>query len=305
MIKFPKDGRESEIMALFNSDLEALIYIVLIGIALFLCNKVISSLLKHIKKVSVKTENKVSFILNLVSFIIVIYLIIEGFPSFEKIDPTYAAILTGAISTALAFASSGIFKNLISGIVLMFIGPFDEGDIVKIKGDKGIVRQITLSKVILETFDGKFIEISNNEIISSTIINYTKKIGRIRTFEQFFKKIQSPQVKGMAQLNELDDTYLRDLYQQCKKNRKTVIHKYTFRMFFPYEGIRKKLEQVQEVCFKYKSVFGARPWFDIINFGTKINVKFNIITLDSMTILNDQPLFAHDLYRIILQSVVK
>ena len=292
-------------MALFNSDLEAIIYIAIIGIALFLFNKVISSILKNIKVVNVKTENKVSFVLNLVSFIIIIYLIIEGFPSFEQIDPTYAAILTGAISTALAFASSGIFKNLVSGIVLMFVGPFDEGDIVKIKGNKGIIRQITLSKVILETFDGKFIEISNNEVISSTIINYTKKIGRIRTFEQFLKKVQSPQIKGVAQINELDDTYLRDLYQQYKKQRNPVIHRYTFRMLFPYEGFRKKLEQVEELCFKYKSVFGARPWFDIINFEHKIIVKFSIVTLDSMTILKDQPKFAHDLYRIILQSVVR
>ncbi|MFX1257513.1 MAG: hypothetical protein ACFFAN_06625, partial [Promethearchaeota archaeon] len=60
-------------------------------------NKIMSSILKKIEKVSVKVENKVSFILNLISVIIVVYLIIEGFPLFEQIDPTYAAILTGAI----------------------------------------------------------------------------------------------------------------------------------------------------------------------------------------------------------------
>ncbi|MFX1259379.1 MAG: mechanosensitive ion channel domain-containing protein, partial [Promethearchaeota archaeon] len=230
------------------------------------------------------------------------YLIIEGFPLFEQIDPTYAAILTGAISTALAFATSGIFKNLISGIVMMFIGPFDVGDIVKIKKNKGIVRQITLSKVILETFDGKLIEISNTEVISSTVINYTIKLRKFKTFEQFMKKIQTPQIKAMAQLGALDNTYLKDLYQQCLKTRNPIVHKYTFRMDFPYDGFSKKITQVQKLCEKYKENFGARPWYDIMGFGSRILVKFSILTLDSDKILEDQPKFAKEIYYIVVSN---
>ncbi|MFX1393484.1 MAG: mechanosensitive ion channel domain-containing protein [Promethearchaeota archaeon] len=288
-------------MALFNTDIEAIIYILIIGLSLFLLSKIATFLMKHIKKISIKTENKISFVLSLISFIIIVYLIIEGFPSFEQIDPTYAAILTGAISTALAFAFSGVFKNLISGIVLMFVGPFDVGDIVKIKNNKGIVRYITLSKTILETFDGKFIEISNTEVFSSSVINYTQKLHKIRNFEQFLKKIQSPQVKGMAQLQQLDEAYLKKLFEMCAKIRNPIIHKYTFRMEFPYEGFRKKLEQAHKLCLEYRDIFGARPWYDIVTFGPKIHVKFTILTLDSNTILEDQPKFAHDLYEIILQ----
>jgi len=288
-------------MALFNSDLEAIVYILIIGLSLFLLSKITTSLMKHIKKISIKTENKISFILSLISFAIIVYLIIEGFPSFEQIDPTYAAILTGAISTALAFAFSGVFKNLISGIVIMFVGPFDVGDIVKIKNNKGIVRYITLSKTILETFDGKFIEISNTEVFSSSVVNYTQKLRKVRNFDQFVKKIQSPQVKAMAQLQELDETYLKKMFDICLKIRNPIIHKYTFRMEFPYEGFRKKLDQVHKLCLEYREIFGARPWYDIVTFGPKIHVKFMILTLESNTILEDQPKFAHDLYEIILQ----
>ncbi len=292
-------------MAIFSNDLEALIYIIIIGFILFVLNKIITSFMKHFKKISIKTENKISFIISLISFVTIIYLIIEGFPSFEKIDPTYAAILTGAISTALAFASSGIFKNLISGIVLMFVGPFDVGDIVKIKGNKGIVRSITLSKTILETFDGKFIEISNTETFSSSLVNYTQKIRKVRNFEQFLRKIQSPQVKAMAQLKTLDETYLKKMFEVCKNIRNPIIHRYTFRMEFPYEGFKRKIREVHNLCVKYREIFGARPWYDIVNFGVKIHIKFMILTLDSNTILEDQPKFAHELYQIILKSVVK
>ncbi|MFX0186204.1 MAG: mechanosensitive ion channel domain-containing protein [Candidatus Hodarchaeota archaeon] len=288
-------------MALFNSDIEAIIYIIIIGITLFIISKTATYLMRHVKKISIKTENKISFILSLIFFVIIVYLVIEGFPSFEQIDPTYAAILTGAISTALAFASSGVFKNLVAGIVLMFVGPFDIGDIVKVEDNKGIIRHITLSKTILETFDGKFIEISNTEVFSSSIVNYTKKLYKVRNFEQFLKKIQTPQVKAMAELKELDETYLRKLFEDCKKIRNPIIHKYTFRMEYPIERFRKKMEETHELCLKYRENFGARPWYDIVNFGAEIHVKFTILTLDSNTILEDQPKFAHDLYKIILQ----
>ncbi|MFX0072481.1 MAG: mechanosensitive ion channel domain-containing protein [Candidatus Hermodarchaeota archaeon] len=260
------------------------------------------TLLHHIKKISAKRENEITFILNLISFMLVIFLILEGFPSIGEIDPTYTAILTGAISTGLAFASKGIFSNIVSGIVLTVISPVDVGDIVKIKGKKGIIRQITLSKIVLETFEGVLIEISNAEVISSTIINYTKKIGRFKNFEKFKKAIQSPQVKGFSQIENIDSLFMKKLFEKTSKSRNSIIHKYTFSMEFPYNGFRLKIDRVEQLCLKYRDTFGAKPWFDIVGFGVKIKVKFSILTLDSTTIVNDQPKFAKDLYKIIFQK---
>ncbi len=55
-------------MALFNSDIEAIIYIVIIGLTLFIISKTATYLIRHIKKISIKTENKISFILSLIFF---------------------------------------------------------------------------------------------------------------------------------------------------------------------------------------------------------------------------------------------
>jgi hypothetical protein len=289
-------------MAIFNTDLEAAIYIIIIGIMLYIINKTVSILTSRIKRISVKQENKIGFVLSLISFIIIVYLILEGFPSFEMIDPTYSAILTGAISTALAFASRGIFSNIVSGIVLMIISPADVGDVVKIKGIKGIIRQITLSNVIIETFEGVLVQISNTEVLNSSIINYTKRIGRIKDFETFKSEVASPQVKGLAQIGEIDKNYLRKMFDETSKLRNPIIHRYTFKMEFPYREFRSKLAEVEKVCIKYREVFGARPWFDIVDYGARIKVKFSILTLDSTTIMDDQPKFANDLYKIILRQ---
>ena len=301
-------------MAIFNTDFEAAVFIVIIGIFLYFLNKIVFFILSRIKRVSAKQENKIGFVLSLISFIIIVYLIIEGFPSFEMIDPTYSAILTGAISTALAFASRGIFSNIISGIVLMIISPADIGDVVKIKENKGIIRQITLSNVVIETFEGVIVQISNTEVINSTIINYTKRLGRIKDFEVFIKEahkcdikvfkreVQSPQVKGLARIEEIDKSYLRKMFEETLKTHNPIIHRYTFKMEFPYKAFRSKLAEVEQLCVKYREIFGAKPWYGIVDYGFKIKVKFSILTLDSTTIMNDQPKFAKDLYKIILRQ---
>ncbi|MFX1337148.1 MAG: mechanosensitive ion channel domain-containing protein [Promethearchaeota archaeon] len=289
-------------MAIFITDFEAAVYIIIIGIILYILNKMVFFILSRIRRVSAKQENKIGFVLSLISFIIIVYLIIEGFPSFEMIDPTYAAILTGAISTSLAFASRGIFSNIVSGVVLMIISPADVGDIVKIKGIKGIIRQITLTNVIIETFEGLIVQISNTEIINSTIINYTKRIGRIKDFEAFKREVASPQVTGLARIEEVDKNYLRKMFDEASKTRNPIIHKYTFKMEFSYKAFRSKLAEVENLCVKYREVFGAKPWYGIVDFGNKIMVKFSILTLDSTTIINDQPKFAKDLYKIIFRQ---
>ena len=289
-------------MAIFSTDFEAAVFIVILGIFLYIINKIISFILSRIKRISAKQENKIGFVMSLVSFIIIVYLIIEGFPSFEMIDPTYSAILTGAISTALAFASRGIFSNIVSGIVLMIISPADVGDVVKIKGTKGIIREISLSNVLIETFEGVIVQISNTEVLNSTIINYTKRIGRMKDFEAFKREVASPQVKGLAQIEEIDKNYLRRIFEETLKKRNPIIHNYTFKMEFPYKAFRSKINEVGKLCIKYREIFGAKPWYDIVDFGLNIKVKFSILTLNSATLMDDQPKFAKDLYKIILRK---
>jgi hypothetical protein len=231
----------------------------------------------------------------------------EGIPSFQQIDPTYQAILTGSITTAIAFSSSGIFTNLVSGIILIIIRPFDVGDLVKIKGDKGIVRSINLTSTVIETFDYILIEKSNSEVISSPIINYTIKLGKIKTFEEFKKLVQSPLDRDifLSDKQLIDDrkeyeNELREFYNNISKRKPPNLYAYTFRMTFPYKRFRLVMDQVEKLCKEYrnKGIFRLRPRFHIIDIGFKITVKFKILTLYSEKIFNYQSQFTDDVYKI-------
>lgn len=196
-------------MVIFRSNFEAMVYVLMIGIGLYFLNKLISRIFGKSEKVPLKQKIIINFTVKIASILIIVFFITEGFPLISQIDPTYTAVLTGAISTAIAFASSGIFANFISGIVIMLTSPFEVDDLVKIEGDKGIVRAIKLTKMKLETFDNIIIEKSNAQVLASMIVNYTVKLGKKKSFEDFKKKILAPQ-----------DREFKDLYVSTLNSRR-------------------------------------------------------------------------------------
>jgi hypothetical protein len=298
-------------MAIFNTDLEALIYLVIIGFGFYLINKLISSTIGKSEKIPLKQKIIVNFVLKIGTVLIVVFFVIEGFPIISLIDPTYTAVLTGAISTAIAFASSGIFANFVSGIVLMLVRPFEVDDLVKIEGDKGVVRAINLTKVKLETFDNLIVEKSNTQVLSSKIVNYTIKIGKKKTFEDFKQKILAPQDIGFKDLYEDISNTKKDLEDNLHKVFDSFSTKYypklynfTFKMAFPYKGFKKIINEVTQLCdfYNQKNIFRIKPQFDIVNFNISIIVKFRILTFNSQKIFDFQPKFAKDIYNIIYKN---
>ncbi|MGB5913173.1 MAG: mechanosensitive ion channel domain-containing protein [Promethearchaeia archaeon] len=295
-------------MAMFNTDLEALIYLLIVVVGFYLLSKLISSTIGKSKKIALKQKIIINFAFKIANVLVIIFFIIEGFPSISSIDPAYTAILTSAISTAIAFASSGIFANFISGIVIMLVRPFEVDDLVKIEGDKGIIRAINLTKTKLETFDNIIIEKSNAQVISSKIVNYTVKLGKKKTFEDFKIKILAPQDIGFKDFYEgIPDTKkdlennLRKAYESFSTKHYPKLYNFTFRMAFPYKGFRLMMRKVAELCSLYneKNIFKIKPQFDVINFNINIIVKFRLLTFKAQKIFDFQPKFAQDVYNII------
>ncbi len=296
-------------MAIFSSDLEALIYLLIIMAGFYLINKLYSSTLGKSKKIPLKQKTILNFVVKIVTVLIIVFFVIEGFPSMTKEENLpYLAALTGAISTAIAFASSGIFANFISGIVLMLLRPFEAEDLVKIEGDKGIVREINLTKTKLETFDNIIIEKSNSKVLSSQIVNYTIKLGKKKSFEDFKSKILAPQDIGFKDIyedisnskKEFEDN-LKKAYESFSTKYYPKLYNYTFRMAFPYKGFRVIINKVAELCDLYnqKNIFRIKPQFDIVNYNISIIVKFRLLTFSPQKIFGFQPKFAKDVYNII------
>jgi len=244
--------------------------------------------------------------------LILLYIIINGFPSFTTLPAEYSAIITGAVSTALAFVSSGVFSNFVAGVLIWIVDPFDIGDVVKIGGHKGIIKSITLTKIVIETMDRIIVEISNTDIASSIVLNYTVKLSSRKKYIHFKRQTRAPQDIGNARLDidvydeeirKQEENDLKNFFTSFSENDQNIVHTYNFKMRVPYTNFRIIIDKFNDLCAKYADLFGIRPRFHVLEYSNEITVKFRILTLDSNKILKYQPEFAKDIYKAILTKI--
>jgi small conductance mechanosensitive channel len=89
------------------------------------------------------------------------------------IETTSFAAIIGAAGLAIGLAFQGTLGNFASGVLLLTFRPFGIGDLVKIGGELGVVAEIGLFTVSLDTPDGRRIVIPNSAVTSGTIENIT------------------------------------------------------------------------------------------------------------------------------------
>ena len=84
----------------------------------------------------------------------------------------------GGVSFVLAFALQNNLGNLASGLMIMFYKPFDEGDEIKVDELWGYVDSITIATTKLKGWSGEIINVPNDSIWNSNIINLTHSESR-------------------------------------------------------------------------------------------------------------------------------
>ena len=90
------------------------------------------------------------------------------------IDLSALAIFSGAIGVGLGFGLQKIASNFISGIILLLEGQATVGDFVELDGgEAGTIIKLGARATILETFDGKWIVVPNEDFITSRIVNWS------------------------------------------------------------------------------------------------------------------------------------
>lgn len=99
---------------------------------------------------------------------------------------TSLAVLGGAIGVGLGFGLQKIAANYISGIILLLEGQATVGDYVELdNGEAGTIVQTTARAMILETFDGRWIVVPNEDFITTRVINYSDQ-GSANRYEADF-----------------------------------------------------------------------------------------------------------------------
>ena len=94
-----------------------------------------------------------------------------------KIGPVIAGL--GLFGVAVALGAQDLFKNLISGIMILMEKRFQIGDVINVLGHtEGTVEQIGFRSTLIRKFDSTPITIPNYLFAESPILNYSNRFKR-------------------------------------------------------------------------------------------------------------------------------
>jgi len=172
-----EDILEFKLMELGNFTLS--VYNIIILLFIFFAVKGITHTFDHLIKKRLKSKGIVNLdegrgksITQILKYIIYI---IGFFIALHSLGINVNLIL-GVFATlglGIGFALQDVFKDLISGIIILFEGNVEVGNILEVDGLVGTVKEINLRTSLIKTRDGIFIVVPNNRVVNEKVINWS------------------------------------------------------------------------------------------------------------------------------------
>jgi len=109
----------------------------------------------------------------IVRFLIIVFGAIVIFPYLPGSNSPFFQGISIFVGVLFSLGSTSAISNIVAGVVLTYMRPFKEGDIVKISDTLGKVIEKTLLVTRVRTFKQVDITVPNSMVLSSHIINYS------------------------------------------------------------------------------------------------------------------------------------
>ena len=94
-----------------------------------------------------------------------------------KVGPVIAGL--GLFGVAVALGAQDLFKNLISGIMILMERRFMIGDVIHVGGEaEGTVEQIGFRSTLIRQFDSNIVTVPNFKFAEHSFTNYSRRVHR-------------------------------------------------------------------------------------------------------------------------------
>ena len=149
------------------------IAIILIIVILFIHRILVRMAKRSVRNAKLPQEaaNGIILVIRLVA----VFLIFTVLTSYAGLSSEALAI-SGFFGAAIGFASSQTIGNVIAGIYVIITRPFRLGDYIKIGGEEGIVREISLNYTRLLSPDGTRVLVPNRNVTNQTLRRYRRSL---------------------------------------------------------------------------------------------------------------------------------
>ena len=123
-------------------------------------------------------DSTLSGFLRRVSYAVMLVLVIITALSAIGVPTTSMFALLGAAGLAVGLALKDSLSNIASGVMLIVLRPFRDGDHVQAAGMEGVVEEIRIFQTRMRTLDNRLIILPNSMITTAPIINFSAKPER-------------------------------------------------------------------------------------------------------------------------------
>ena len=132
---------------------------------------------RTLDSVPVLDETLKPFIANLVGYAVLIFVLIAVLNQFGVQTTSIIAVLA-ATGLAIGLALQGMLANVASGVMLLFLRPFNVGEYVEAGGIAGTVEEIGLFNTEIKSSAGPGLVVPNSKIWDGPITNFSRNPTR-------------------------------------------------------------------------------------------------------------------------------
>jgi small conductance mechanosensitive channel len=151
-----------------------LLFATLIILAGKLISKAVGKMIQKASKSKMKLDETLGSVLHLVVkygiIIVCAILILDNF----GFNTTSLIALLGAAGVTIGLALRNTLSNIASGIILLFLRPFQIGDYIEFGASNGTVKAVGLFVTVIETSDEVYVAVPNSNLWGPPVKNYSR-----------------------------------------------------------------------------------------------------------------------------------
>ncbi len=174
-------------------------------------------------------------------------------------NPDYFVAIISFLVVAISLTFQNTINNVISGILLLFSGGFEVGDLIQINNIDGIIKEITLNHIKLVDFDGSITYIPNRVAFNSSVTRFTH-----------------------IELTKFDKINFGSMIKKMKKTftGKEKLTRYTKVVELLGTVNGERIDEILEpILKKYEPHFGIKPYFYVNNtVADRLSITFQILS---------------------------
>ncbi|MFX0199241.1 MAG: mechanosensitive ion channel family protein [Candidatus Hodarchaeota archaeon] len=230
---------------------------------------------RSVRKAQLPTEaaNGIILAIRLVA-VFIIFTILTSYAGLSS----EALAVSSFIGAAVGFASAQTIGNILAGIYVIITRPFRLGDYVKIGGEEGIVREISLNYTRIQALDGTRVLVPNRNVINQTLRRYRRVLRSEKEYEEEHE-------------DSAFDKALAFLREQIGEEKDVYVYPFDIAIHASYR-MKTATKVFDEVCQEWTDKFGYPPTYFVSELPSYQTIyKFFITVENPIKIVQLKPEF--------------